>query len=356
MVADGSGDDKKKKVVVVKKDDSGKEIGNDKDTQTIKVKSEEKNLAPLAGPMEAEQDETVIATPKDGGANKTTEVVMPEEEKDLAPMGGQGVLDGNTSTKSDHSSYKPSTHKSEPKPADKSIFDRPSDKSVSATSVEKQASADRPISDNKTSASADKLAPGSKGSSEGKGSSADKVALAGLAYPGSKDTKKCAKCSKETKECRCLSDTPGDSHVVIDESKNKSHRVAGDTKAAAYAPAVLEAPVPESILCELRRKNSVVAEGFAFKKHGFFFCFWVKKYFVLLSTGELLWLERDGSGPGYGNWNAKRGTAFNKFDYEGYSHAHRFTFSSESSTCYLAFDTEVERNYWLEKLQDASRA
>lgn len=139
-------------------------------------------------------------------------------------------------------------------------------------------------------------------------------------------------------------------NVKFDESKNQKMAVAG-----GFIPTKLENPEPESILHELRRKNSIISEGAIFKKRAFFFCFWVEKYFVLLKTGELIWLELDGTGTGNGNWNIKRATAFNKFDYEGYSHPYRFTYSADSDTGYLAFETEVERNYWYDTLQDLSR-
>lgn len=377
-MASDSGDGKKKVVVVKKQGDDGGD-------ETNKIKGEQTNIAPLAGPMAAEEKETPVKV-----VNGGTGAVVQDDKKDLQPLNAGNVLDDKKDTsskklvkgddskgsadkeKTGASSVKSAFSKASEKDATDRSLDKLAENSVKSDSMPDLKSKDG----NKASSDKgiDKATPSDKGGDKSATdkSSASKAAIAGLAYSGSSNASKCAKCSKDVKDCRCLSSTGSaagsangsgnglngsstagsrDSRATIDEGRNKNHRVVG-----AFVPTPMEAPVPESILCELRRKNSIISEGFGFKKRTFFFCFWVKQYFVLLKTGELLWLETDGSGPGNGNWNVKHGTAFNKFDYEGYSHPHRLTFSSDSSTCYLAFDTEEERNYWLEKLQDVSRS
>lgn len=385
-VGDKSAQKKEAVEMAEKKDDSDKKLN---------IQTEEKNLAPLAGPAQEEPVKPTIIESKGGTSGKKTEVVLPQSATNLAPLGGpmaaeeeaKKVVIKEASKEKEPSNQKEgsediSTHKKR----DKEMASDAKDK----TGVDKKPE-DR------------------------------------MAYPGSSNPKACAKCNKDTKACRCaenggmvnkenkcakcnessckcstgsrpihtsnnrvMSSTLSDSmslhssgskpaapiptksepqsrtstpvrsekpnpQVKIDENRNRSHKI-GDGSGTGFVPCKLESPDSESILHELRRKNSVIAEGFIYKKRAFFFCFWVKKYFVLLKTGELMWLEEDGSGTGYGNWNIKRSTAFNKLDYDGYSHPHRFTYSVESSTGYLAFDTEAERNYWFDMLQDASRS
>lgn len=348
MVADPHDEDGKKKIVVVKRDDEDghkknpMSTGDDSKGKTTKVTMGEKNLNPLAGPTEVESKDAKIKQVDNG-----KDVVLPAEKKDLNPLAGPDAVTAKEdkdkkSIFSSDASDKAVDSKSDKSGASKSGFGSSggakggsSKASVTVTSVGDTHSAGA-----------------GKAGAIGAGVGAAGAGAAGMAYAGSSG-KNCAKCNKSDKDCKCTDKKAGNSHVVIDESKNKSHKVTGNS--TGFAPCKLENPTTDSILCELRRKNSVLAEGFVFKKRAFFFCFWVKKYFVLLKTGELLWLENDGSGAGSGNWNIKRATAFNKLDYEGYSHPHRFTFSADSATGYLAFDTEVERNYWLDKLQDLSR-
>ncbi|ELA42114.1 uncharacterized protein VICG_00755 [Vittaforma corneae ATCC 50505] len=362
-----------------KKDDSDK---------TLKIQTDEKNLAPLAGPAQEEPVKPAVIAAKGNNTGKKTEVILPQETTNLAPLGGPMEAEEET----------------------KKVV-------IKEASKEKEASNTKPSSEN--------MAAHEKRDKEMESNMKDKAGTSKkpedkMAYPGSNTQKTCAKCSRDAKTCRCaenihkpenggvfnkenkctrcntssckcstsnksmgssLSDSmslhssssgrpvmpaPSKSNlqsraerpntqVRIDENKNRNHRV-GDSSGTGFAPCKLENPDSGSVIHELRRKNSVIAEGFIYKKRAFFFCFWVKKYFVLLRTGELMWLEEDGTGSGYGNWNIKRATAFNKLDYDGYSHPHRLTYSVESSTGYLAFDTDAERNYWFDMLQDVSRS
>jgi hypothetical protein len=96
----------------------------------------------------------------------------------------------------------------------------------------------------------------------------------------------------------------------------------------------------------------IVSEGFFFKKRDWFFCFWIKKYFVLLNTGELFFIEKEVK---KGNWNLKHSAAFQALEYSNYSHPFRLSFSSESQQCYFAFDNIGDRDHWLDLMKDASR-
>ena len=142
-------------------------------------------------------------------------------------------------------------------------------------------------------------------------------------------------------------------HVSIDEKKNENIPIS---KNESDAPEKLENLDESSVLHDLRKENKILAEGFIYKKRPWLFCFWVKKYFILLRTGDLSFIEVDGSGEQQSLWNIKQASAFNKLDYPDYSCPYRITFACSTASGYLSFDTMKDRDYWYESLQDVSRS
>lgn len=365
MASETNNSDEKKKVVVVKKADE-KEIKKVKEDKVIEVPTGKQNLTPLGGPTKEEEAAPIVIGSEKKGEDKKTEVIVPDAPKNMEPLSGPtaeakpkatviGNADKSSTDKS--STEKSSTEKSKADDTNKKEGSKSEDKMAYPWSTKKStcAKCNKDMQSCMCTASA-------KSDSSNKKDKSTSSSIGGAAPVGA--DKKCTKCNESAGKCPCTSSTRSSTsssgrsgpQVKIDESKNQNLRTNEGVRGTGFVPAKLENPTGESVLHELRRKNSVLAEGFMFRKRLWFFCFWVQKYFVLLKTGELIWLETDGSGTGEDSWEVKKATAFNKLDYDGYTHAHRLTFSLESGTGYLAHDTTAERDYWYDALQDVSRS
>lgn len=168
-----------------------------------------------------------------------------------------------------------------------------------------------------------------------------------------KDTSETKETSTEKQENLKDNKSEEEQRVNIDEHQNESKII---TPSVALLPKKMEEVEFKSLLWDLRNRGEVVSEGYFYKKREWLSCFWIEKYFVLMTNGEIIFLETDGSGEGEGNWHIPNATGFNSLDYEGYSHPYRLTFSVNSKTVYFAFDSESDRNYWLEALKEAARS
>lgn len=146
-----------------------------------------------------------------------------------------------------------------------------------------------------------------------------------------------------------------DKHVKIDEDKNENFSVASNNS-STFVPAVLANPCDESKIHDYRRDNLIEAEGFFYKKRIIFFCFWHKKYFVLLKDGTLVYHKCSGARFAKGKWNIREATNFQKMDASNSWHPYRFFFDVSGTELYFSYDTIEDRDYWYSKLEGASRS
>ncbi|KAM0681818.1 hypothetical protein GINT2_000335 [Glugoides intestinalis] len=291
--------------------------------------SKDGNKSTEANKKSKEDNKSTEANKESKDGNKSTEANKKSKEDNKSTEANKESKDGNKSTEANKKSKEDNKSTEANKKSKEDNKSIPKDNNLIVTGDSKSDSKNN-ISNASNSDDKKKSKAGDEGVSK-----AGKTAAAatGIAAVGT----------------AIAVDKKNDTHVKIDESKNKNHDLN------TYIPAKLENPDSDSLLHDLRRNGSIECEGFFYKKRMFFFCFWTEKYFVLLKTGQLLWLEEDGSGVGYGNWNIKQATAFNKIDYEGFSHPSRLCFSTGESTGYFAFDNEEARDFWFDTLQEVSR-
>ena len=113
-----------------------------------------------------------------------------------------------------------------------------------------------------------------------------------------------------------------------------------------FTPKILTNPRSDTLIVEYRNKNMVVAEGTVWKRRKIFKCFWHQKYFVLLNNGLLVYHKLDGSRFAKGNFDMLS-RSIEKQVVLNEVHPYRILIIGD---IYLAFDTEIERDYWYDKI------
>lgn len=325
------------------------------------------NLTPLSGPSIFNSDaetknnaeKIVIKTPSgaEDGEEKQTIMVGNDKPEDIAPLGNVNGMFSNSNVSNNGSAAgrdsQDNSNSKEPMETTKNGGDSREKETVKNDGESEEKASTKGTTYSKISDAATAATGAITGAT-----------VAGAAAVGIRSNKNKPKreeadstrsTNSESRAPAAANTTKGtdktSNHVSIDEKRNVNHAITRSNN----IPKRLENVPETSIINELRRNSSIVAEGFMYKKRPWLFCFWIQKYFMFLRTGELLFVELDGTGSGSGDWNIHHANALNKIDYEGYAHPHRLAFSSDASTGYFAFDNEEERDYWFGTFQDASR-
>lgn len=166
----------------------------------------------------------------------------------------------------------------------------------------------------------------------------------------------------------------------FDESKNKEYEVPKDSDKAIPAD-VEEENVRKNLAEQMKSENLVVAtrapgededmvinegceleklrseqkiiyEGHAYKKMSYCFCFWVKRYFVLLNDGSLRYF-RDVNGSSLDFLKTDNLRLVTKETFDDDKHPYQILMTINNSEKMMAFDAPDARDAWLTKLSES---
>ena len=143
-----------------------------------------------------------------------------------------------------------------------------------------------------------------------------------------------------------LSNTKPQSASSASSSSSSSSSSSIHYNTTNFTPKILTNPRSDTLIVEYRNKNMVVAEGTIWKRRKIFKCFWHQKYFVLLNNGLLVYHKLDGSRFAKGNFDMLS-RSIEKQVVLNEVHPYRILIIGD---IYLAFDTEIERDYWYDKI------